>query len=70
MLTLIGRKSDSRFEEIQQKLDSLSVTYVIKYTKDKPYLKDGELQVKFFDEMKEYFLELEDELRKWHYCSI
>lgn len=70
MLTLIGKKSSSHFIEIQKKLDELTLSYHMKYTNDRPYLQDGEIEVKGKEEIKKYIDELEEELKRWYYCSI
>jgi len=70
MLTLIGKKSTTQFIEIQKRLDDLTVSYNMKYTKDKPYLQDGKIQIKGKEEIKKYIDDLGEELKRWYYCSI
>lgn len=69
MLTLIGKNSSKDFLEIQKKLKDLTVSYHMKYTNDKPYLQDGEIQVKGKEEIEKYIEELGEELKRWYYCS-
>ena len=70
MLTLIGKKNTNKFIDLQSELDKLSVSYQMKYTSDTPYLQDGKLEIKGSSEIKIYLTELEDELRRWYYCSV
>lgn len=70
MLLLIGKKQAKPFLEIQKKLDELSVSYNMKYTRDTPYLQDGSIIVKGKEEITNYIEDLGEELKKWYYCSI
>lgn len=69
MITLVGNKEKEAFKSIQDKLDSLTVSYQMKYTKDKPYIQDGKLEFKGQDKINEYLEELESELIQWYYCA-
>jgi len=68
MITLVGDKSSAKFIEIQEKLDSYSVQYQMKYTNKSPYLIDGEKEIKSASEIEVYLKELSQELEQWHYC--
>ena len=69
MITLIGNKEKDLFKSIQDKLDKLTVSYQMKFTKNTPYLQDGNLEVKGEDKINSYLEELESELIQWYYCA-
>lgn len=70
MLTLIGKKTSSRFKEIQSLLDKLSLSYTMKYTSDSPFIQEGSIQYRSNDEIEKFLLDLENELKSWYYCAV
>ena len=69
MITLVGNKDKDSFKVIQDKLDELTVAYQMMYTKDTPYLQDGNTLIKGKDEINAYLEELQSELIQWYYCA-
>jgi len=69
MITLIGNKEKDAFKKIQDRLDSLSLSYQLQYTNDSPYLQDGKIVIKGEEDISSYIDELASELNQWYYCA-
>lgn len=70
MITLIGKRTSTRFAEIQSLLDNLSLSYQMKYTSDAPFIQEGSIQYRKKEEIDKYLIELENELKSGYYCAI
>ena len=70
MITLIEKKTSSRFIEIQALLDKLSLSYQMKYTMDYPFTQKGIVQYRRDEEIEKYLLDLENELKSGYYCAV
>lgn len=71
MITLHRKKDDLKSEELEQKLKDMVLAYKIEHhqpdetTYSLPYIQDGDSIISQENEIEEWVLELEAEL-KWH----
>ena len=68
MITLVGQKEAKDFKQLQEKLDSLSVSYRIQYRAVTSYILDGQIEIKGDEKIEKYLIELEQDLDHWYYC--
>ena len=70
MIVIKGNKEHPLFKSIQNKLDSLRVSYDVLPSSNDPFIQDGKRIVKGENEIDVFLLELEKELAYWYYCSV
>jgi hypothetical protein len=68
MIYLKGNKTHDLFDRIQEKLNSLSLSYKTLETDETPYLMEDDKEIKGEKEVFSFLDNLSNDLKSWYYC--